>query len=170
MMYVIQVRAGFEQRALQLIDKMVEPSLFQELFVPRYETMKRFRGEWQLRTETLLPGYLFVVTNQPNAMALQLRRVPEFTRLLGNDDIFTPLADQEVAFIAAFTDINHRTIRMSEGVIEGDEIVILKGPLMGQQALIKKIDRHKRLAYLELEILGRVVSVKVGLEIVRKSA
>lgn len=170
MMYVIQVRAGHERRALSLIEKMTEPQLYQEIFIPQYETMKRFRGEWQLRTETLLPGYLFVITNQPSAMALQLRKVPEFTRLLGNDDMFTPLADQEAALIGTFTDIDHRTIRMSEGVIEGDEIVILKGPLMNQQALIKKVDRHKRIAYLELEMLGRTVNVKVGLEIVRKSA
>ena len=47
-------------------------------------------------------------------------------------------------------------------------IVILNGPLMNQTGLIKKLDRHKRLAYLEIEILGRVKTVKVGLEIVRK--
>lgn len=56
----------------------------------------------------------------------------------------------------------------SSGVMEGDEIVILNGPLMNQTGLIKKLDRHKRLAYLEIEILGRVKTVKVGLEIVRK--
>ena len=39
--------------------------------------------------------------------------------------------------------------------MEGDEIVILNGPLMNQTGLIKKLDRHKRLAYLEMEILGR---------------
>lgn len=53
-------------------------------------------------------------------------------------------------------------------MIEGDEIVILNGPLMNQTGLIKKIDRHKRLAYLEIEILGRTKTVKVGLEIVQK--
>lgn len=167
-MYVIQAIAGREQRAKELIERMVDGSLYKEIFIPRYETMKNYRGEWQLKSETLLPGYLFVITNNPNAMATQLKNVPAFTRLLGNDDIFTPLADKEADFISAFTEGEHRTIRMSEGVIEGDEIVILKGPLMGRQALIKDINRHKRMAYLELDMLGRVINIKVGLEIVRR--
>ena len=59
-------------------------------------------------------------------------------------------------------------VEMSEGIIEGDEIRILKGPLRDQDAIIKKIDRHKRVAYVQMFILGRETSVKLGLEIVRK--
>ena len=60
-------------------------------------------------------------------------------------------------------------MKMSTGVIEGDEVVVLNGPLMGRTSLIKKIDRHKRLAYLELEMLGRKKTIKVGLEIIAKN-
>ena len=116
----------------------------------------------------MLPGYIFVITDQPGKLREALRSVPKFTRLLGNNDVFTPLDDQEVAFINAFTKPDHRVVEFSSGVMEGDEIVILNGPLMNQTGLIKKLDRHKRLAYLEIEILGRVKTVKVGLEIVRK--
>lgn len=55
---------------------------------------------------------------------------------------------------------------MSEGIIEGDQIRVLKGPLQGYEALVAKVDRHKRLAYIDLNILGRIKTVKVGLEIV----
>ena len=116
----------------------------------------------------LLPGYVFVVTKNPNALKAQLRRVPRFTRLLGNDDMFTPLNDQEVAFLNAFTQPGKRTVELSTGVVEGDTVIILNGPLMGHDGLIKKIDRHKRLAYLELEMLGRKKTVKFGLEILAK--
>lgn len=33
---------------------------------------------------------------------------------------------------------------------------------------IRRIDRHKRIAYLEIEMFGRTVEMKVGLEIIRK--
>lgn len=39
---------------------------------------------------------------------------------------------------------------------------------MGHAGSIVKIDRHKRLAYLEMEMLGRKKNVKLGLEIVAK--
>ena len=106
-----------------------------------------------MRSEVLLPGYIFVITDQPGKLREALRSVPKFTRLLGNNDVFTPLDDQEVAFINAFTKPDHRVVEFSSGVMEGDEIVILNGPLMNQTGLIKKLDRHKRLAYLELSLI-----------------
>lgn len=168
MWYVVQVVGGKEKHVLELMQTFVVDGLMEECFIPQYEIMKRIRGEWRKRLEVLLPGYIFVVTKDPDKLAFELRKVPAFTKLLGNNDVFIPLADQEVAFINAFTEPDHRVVEMSEGVIEGDTIVILNGPLMGQTGLIKKIDRHKRLAYLEIEIFGRTKSVKVGLEIVRK--
>lgn len=168
MWYVIQTVGGKEQHVLNLIEHLVEPDVIQELFIPRYETMKRIQGEWQKRQEILLPGYIFVVTNAPNVLETELRKVPSFTKVLRNSDIFLPLDNQEVAFINAFTTPEKRVVEFSTGVIEGDNIVILNGPLMGQVGLIKKIDRHKRLAYLEIDILGRRKTVKVGLEIIAK--
>lgn len=58
---------------------------------------------------------------------------------------------------------------MSEGVIEGDVVTILSGPLMGRTSTIRKIDRHKRMAWVEVEMFGRTMLVKMGLEIKRKS-
>ena len=43
-----------------------------------------------------------------------------------------------------------------------------KGPLQGREKMISRIDRHKRTAYLEIEMFGRTVEMKVGLEIIRK--
>lgn len=60
-------------------------------------------------------------------------------------------------------------MKMSEGIIEGDQILILKGPLMNHTGLVKKIDRHKRLAYLEIYMCGRQLTIKAGLEIVKKN-
>ena len=76
--------------------------------------------------------------------------------------------DRDIAFINAFTSSENRTVEMSTGVVEGDDVIILNGPLMGHAGWIKKIDRHKRLAYLEVEMLGRTTTVKLGLEIVVK--
>lgn len=168
MWYVVQTVGGQEKHVLDLMNKLVDEELIQESFIPQYEVKKRIQGAWKVRTEVLLPGYMFVITDQPGKLREALRSVPKFTRLLGNNDVFTPLDEQEVAFINAFTEPDHRVVEFSSGVMEGDGIVILNGPLMNQTGLIKKVDRHKRLAYLEVQILGRTKTVKVGLEIVRK--
>ena len=59
-------------------------------------------------------------------------------------------------------------VEPSYGFIEGDQVVITKGPLVGFEAQIKKLDRHKRLAYVEVHLMGRTKLIKVGAEIVRK--
>ena len=93
MWYVVQTMSGQEGQVKDFIAKTVEPGLVQEAFIPRYEVMKRVKGLWCRRIEVLMPGYVFVVTKSPSKLKAQLRGVPRFTRLLGNDDMFTPLDD-----------------------------------------------------------------------------
>ena len=161
MWYVVQVVGGRERRVLHLVERLVDGDVLEECFIPQYEIMKKIGGEWKLRTEILLPGYLFLITHKVDRVAEELRQVPAFTKLLGNDSAFIPLNADEIAFIDSFTTQNHR-------VIEGDEICITKGPLVHQRGLVKKIDRHKRLAYVETTMFGRTLNLKVGLELVRK--
>ena len=44
----------------------------------------------------------------------------------------------------------------------------LKGPLVGREGWIRKINRRKRTAYLEIDMFGRTIQTKIGLGIVRK--
>ena len=45
-------------------------------------------------------------------------------------------------------------IAMSCGLIEGDKVTITDGPLAGKEAMICKINRHKRTATLNVEMFG----------------
>lgn len=44
MWYVIQTVGGQEEQVRSLMLKLVDPSLVQESFIPRYEVMKRIKG------------------------------------------------------------------------------------------------------------------------------
>jgi len=56
----------------------------------------------------------------------------------------------------------------SVGFIEGDKIWITSGPLKGMESHIIKINRHKREATIEMEMMGAVRQVQVMLEVVSK--
>ena len=114
-------------------------------------------------------GTLSIKMGSYTQLEQALRKVPQFTRILGNDRMFMPLERDEMAWLSAFTERKRRVIGMSSGVIEGDEIVILEGPLMNRTGWIRKIDRRKRVAYLEMRMFGRTLQTKVGLGIVRKT-
>ena len=167
--YAIQVASGQEAKVEELIRRFVDEALVGEIFVPRFESMRRWKGEWHKRTERLTPGYLYVETSDAEKLALQLRRVPTFTKVLGNNEVFIPLNDEEVAWLNAFTGGDRRVIEMSEGIVEGNKVIVLRGPLRGHEAEIKRIDRHRRMDELEVSMLGRMKTIRLGLEIISKS-
>lgn len=168
--YVIQVSGGREARARDLIVRMMG-ELVSECYVPRREVCRRAGGAWVRVTERLFPGYLFVLTDDIQSLSERLARVPAFTRLLGkSDERIIPLSQDEVAWLTALMEPTQKVVEMSAGVIEGDKVTVTEGPLKGHEALIGRIDRHKRCAYLDMRMFGRTKTIKVGLEIVRKQA
>lgn len=173
MWYVIQVVGGREHSAARKIEQQADKTTFNSCFVPQYEARKRYSGTWKTCKEVLFPGYVFVDTKTPDAFRIELNKVSAMTRLLsgssGSEERkFIPLSNDEKTLINAFIGNETHVLKMSEGIIEGDEIRVLKGPLQGYETLVKKIDRHKRIAFIDLDILGRTKTVKVGLEIVQK--
>ncbi|MCD8324465.1 MAG: hypothetical protein LUC32_05890 [Clostridiales bacterium] len=62
-------------------------------------------------------------------------------------------------------------MEMSVGAIEGKTLQILSGPLGDvEDGRIVKIDRHKRKAFMEMELFGRTQRFQVGLEVRTKTA
>jgi transcriptional antiterminator NusG len=54
------------------------------------------------------------------------------------------------------------------GFCEGDKVRVTSGALVGLESLIKKVNRHKREAIVEMEMMGDVRRVKLMLEVVEK--
>ena len=167
-MYVVQVVGGQESHAASLVSKLAA-DVVDECFVPRFELMKRKGGAWVRSHERLFPGYLFMVTGDPVAAAQRLRQIPMFMRVLGSDgDTFIPLRPEEVAWLKAFTTTDAHVMELSQGIIEGDRVIVVEGPLKGHEAQITRIDRHRRLAWMDMSMFGRMKSIRVGLEVVSK--
>lgn len=155
-----------------LLERMVPSHLMNDCFTPRYETQMKVRGEWQTCTKVLFPGYLIVDTEEVEKLSRALVDVPELTRVLSVGEKFVPLTAEERAWISTFAANSEHVVPMSTGVVEvfedGERIVVTDGPLKGQEALIKSVNRRKSLAFLEIEMFGRKMTTRVGLGIVAK--
>ena len=154
--YVIQVLPRNEYRACEKIRSRVESGLFSDCFVPQAEYVYKKNGL-----------YIFVITDQVDAFYEELRKIEGFKRILKEGDVFTPISREEAAFIAGITDEDY-SIGMSEGYILDSKVYITSGPLLGREGIIKKIDRHKRTAVIELTFLGQPQLVRMPLEVVSK--
>lgn len=166
--YVVQVVGGREDKAARLMGG-IEQGVIEDCFIPKREVMHRQSGQWKRTLEKLFPGYVFVKTNEPGPLIDALGRAPAFTRMLASPgDICLPLTDDEVAWIDAITNADTHVMAMSDGVIEGGFVTVIHGPLKGYEACITRIDRHKRLAWIDMDMFGCNKAIRVGLEIVSK--
>ena len=120
-----------------------------------------------LKLKTLFPGYVFLISEDKEALFFALKKVVGLTKLVGTGEEVVPLTQEEIRFLMRFGR-DDQVVEMSEGIIENQRVIITSGPLQGNEGLIKRIDRHKRKAYLEMEMFGRKIKTQVGLEIVRK--
>ena len=167
MWYVIQVRTGTEEVIRKQCENIIQKEILDRSFIPYCEQMKRYQGEWHKEKTILFPGYVFLVSGDEEKLYHRLKKVVGLTKLIGTGREIVPLNEAEVEFLLEFG-MEKQIVSMSEGIIENDKVVIITGPLKGNEGLIRKIDRHKRRAYLEIEMFGRKMETQVGLEIVAK--
>ena len=109
-----------------------------------------------------------MITDHVDVLYNELKKIPDLTKLLGNDgEHIYPIRKEEAMFLTRFGGKEH-IVDMSYGFIEGDKIRVTNGPLMGQEGDIIKSDRYKRIAYVNVSLFDRLTTVQVGLEIIMK--
>ena len=59
-------------------------------------------------------------------------------------------------------------VGMSKGIIRKGVLIVTSGPLEGREEIIRKVDRHKRTAEIEIPFPGKRKCLTVGLEIYEK--
>ncbi len=167
MWYVIQVQTGREEQVMEEARSYEVHEYFDEIFAPHYERKKKYLGKWHMETSLLFPGYLFIISSHPEELYKALKRIPQLTRILGNGEKWTPMTEEDIEIVELLSG-EERLMKFSEGWIQGDKVMVTKGPLKGMEGNISRIDRHKRVAWLNVELFGRTVELQAGLEIIRK--
>lgn len=167
MWYVIQTMVGEEKSTIDMSKAILDNNTKHDFFIPEADRMKRFRGEWHKIRKPMFPGYVFISTDEIEKVHEELKKVPKLTKLLGAGRLAIPISEREEKLIETLTNKQH-IAEMSIGYIEGDRLIVQEGPLMGMEALVKKIDRHKRTAILTITMFGNSTDVTMGLEVLRK--
>ncbi len=167
MWYVIWTTTGQEEKTEALIEKLVDHDTYKCCLILYKNKFEKRKGERQKVRKKLLPSYIFVESDRIEDFSEQLQKLPGFNVVLSSEKEYQPLREREVQIIEKFAGYGS-VIDTSVGYIVGDHIVVTEGPLIGCEGLIKKINRHKRIAIIEMNMFDRVTDVSVGLEIVEK--
>lgn len=168
--YVMQVMVGREEATADLCRFLIkDKTVLENCFIPKYIKKRKVKGVWTNDKSIIFKGYVFLISDNIAELYNALKQVPDMTKVIGKkkEEIY-PLLDSEVVSLSRFVDEQY-TLGLSRGYIEGGIIHITEGPLKGHEAYIKKIDRHKRDAIVQVPFLGELRQIKVGLEIIHKN-
>ena len=174
MWYVIQTMSGEEKTVFTLCEKLLEKDTYSDLFIPRCIQKQKVSGEWREMRKVLFPGYLFIDIDTKQLKSLQLR-LPfiraqsegHMIKLVGTGGTAVPISRPEQEYLSGMLNEEH-TVTFSTGYIVDGQVIITDGPLCGREKAITRIDRHKKIAHIEVAAFQKKHPTRVGLEIVAK--
>ncbi len=161
--YLIKCLEGNEKNYERIYQKLTAMENLQEIVCFEYQRMFRYCGKWHMEKRVVLPGWIYLSGPE----SIDLRR---FNKRLGGQmelDRNIVVIPCEEPYLRPLCQ-EGSLICMSRGIIEDGNPKIISGPLKGREFLIRRIDRHKRIAAIEIPFAGQNIQVVVGLEIYEK--
>lgn len=149
--FALRVRSRHEKK----VEKALSGAGF-EVFLPVYET----RRKWSDRVKTvelpLFPGYLFVrTTMDPDHKLAVVRASPGIVEIVGTGRRPAPIPDVEINSIRTLLSSGEQVIPLDR-FVPGARVRVVGGPLHGIEGVV--LDRQgKRTIVCAVTLLGRAV-------------
>lgn len=165
--YVLFVKAGQEQKVEVLLNKWLDRKVFTP-FILLQQKLFKIGGIEKLELKPLFPGYVFIKSEVSGLEFIKsinkyISDSYDIIRILKYSD--TEIAMRECEQNMLLKLCNNNCIEVSNGVKDGNKINITDGPLRGLESMVRKIDRHKRQAWIEMEVMGSTRLISMALEI-----
>ena len=148
--YPVRVPEGREAASAERLRKLVPADVLDDAFSVQRERWFKRAGAWSVQTVPLYRGYVFAASRDGVGLGRALHQLGLRGDVCQPDGRLTPLADDVRVWIASAMD-GQRVLRASEGVIEGGVLRVTGGPLVGREAEVAKIDRHRRTCTVRVE-------------------
>lgn len=161
----LQVKSGSEAAAEAFVSGLIPKRINARCFHLTRCRRKKYGGQWQTAQENLLPGYVFIDTDQPEAVYRELKRTPDRRLLFSSDSFVAVLKGNEEEFMEGITDGSGSIGLSRVQVTDSGEIRYLSGPLVKVSHRVRRIRLHQRIAEVEADFLGEKHLLHLGIEI-----
>ncbi len=170
--FVFCVQSGSEHTACGLINKLIDRTE-SVAFVPQVEMIFKNSKIVKKQLRPMFPGYIFAESSlDGRSFVTDVSKIIRYSErifyLLGKADFtYASIYEEEKNNLLGFYN-NDYVVQESKGFINGDKVFVTSGPLKGRESIIKRINRHKRVAEVEMEFMGEMRITKLSLEIIHK--
>lgn len=148
--YLVHTPEGMERTTCNKLLQIIPKSLLRDAFVLSKERWIKRAGSWSIQVSQMYPEYFFAVTDDVQGLNNALQKLSFHVDLVGaHERACMPLAGDARTFFEHAVGDGH-LIRGSVGVLEDGVLRVTKGPLVGQEDRVVKIDRHKRRCWVRI--------------------
>lgn len=155
--YLLRCPQGSEAKYTERCTELAAWDGLQEVVCFQYQRMMRYGSNWHLEKRMLLPGYIFLLGTETMSLKEHHKGNWENVSLLSWESPYPRKMCQ-----------SGNLIGMSRGIMRDGILMVTSGPLKGREELVRRIDRHKRIAEIEIPFGADNRRVTVGLEIYKK--
>ena len=148
MMYVLQVKPGYEEAAVRLIADKGYTAM-----CPTEEVHIRFRGQWHKRLKLVFTQYIFVECELTDKDYYNIRSVPGAVRFLGFGSP-EPLRAAECEYIKLLWNKGKPIEASKVYTTTSGEKMILSGMLRDYADRIIRLDLRQRKAKIQITLLS----------------
>ena len=149
------------------VARKIEKKRLGRVLIPRKVKPFRVNGQWVDRTELLMPGYLFVFSEEKYPFS-GLKAVDGIVRVLtyGDRDEEGFLTGWDLDF-AAWLQKEDGLIGKLDAIQEGDFVRITDGALRDMQGRAVGMNRHRHMVNVEVTLFGAKRNVWLGYEVIK---
>ena len=172
--YIIHTATGKENQLIDTLYHMageltddIEYRPFRTCFSLVYEDVWRYQGRSYIDIKKMFPGYLFLVTDEPEYMHEMIKKIPQYAYLMAEDvddsKAIINLTDVESEYIYSLlceNDYGDYCVHRSFVIRNNNKIVEAYGALENHIADIVEADYKKRRVIVEKQMLGQTRRIK----------
>lgn len=160
--YCIFCKSGSEQTVADTINSLHKGLL---AIAPQKIIQEKRNRIWEKRSLALLPGYVFLYSEDGLDARQSRVRVTDMYKILQYDGGFKELLYEDSEY-SMWIYNNQGNITPSRILSDGEAVQVIDGPLLNCLGRIIRLDKHKRRALVEFNFDGQKRIVSLGADII----
>ena len=166
--YAAYAGEGHEDALAARLRSVLPREVLDDAFCPRWEVVMKRRGAWLKTERTMFPGYVLLASADDAALSRALSRLSFPVPMAGRRGrALSPMEAETQKWLERTLD-ERRVLRASEGFIRSGKLTVERGPLRGSEPRVRRIDRHKSMAWIDLGVDSSRLLLRAALAVPRK--
>ena len=166
--YVVHTYSGYENKVKANIEKTIENRNLQDqilqVSVPMQDEVEIRNGQKKQISKKMFPGYVLINMVMNDDTWYVVRNTRGVTGFVGPGSKPVPLSESEM--IPLGIQVEEKKIVVDFDL--GDTIIVTRGVWKNTVAEIKRIDEHKEMVTINVDMFGRETPVEISFADVKK--